>query len=271
VRISWLCNAVCGTLLALTPAAHAAGAVRYVALGDSFVAGPLIPDPQPGSPPGCLRSTHNYPSLVAAKLKIADFADVSCSGAQTGDVTKKQLGALTPKTTLVTLGIGGNDIGYGNIAVSCGELGLFNPFGAPCAKKYGATVDRRISATAPKVGRILAAIHSRAPLAKVLVVGYLRLLPSGRGCWPRVPLGPADTAYVDAEERKLNRMLADQARAAKVTFIDTYKGGDGHDVCAAEPQRWVEGVVPQSPAAPMHPNARGMRVVAARVLAALES
>src|SRR4051794_10127159 len=51
---------------------------RYVALGDSFTSGPLIPR-QHGKPFACLRSDHNYPSLVAHALRAGVFADVSCS------------------------------------------------------------------------------------------------------------------------------------------------------------------------------------------------
>src|SRR5690242_3722986 len=95
--------------------------VNYVALGDSYAAGPLIPA-QNGSPAGCLRSDHNYPHLVAAADRAASFTDVSCQGATTGNMTQPQgvglgtnppqLNALSAGTTLVTLQIGGNDIGF---------------------------------------------------------------------------------------------------------------------------------------------------------------
>ena len=61
---------------------------RYVALGDSFVAGPLIPTTDLAS--GCARSDHNYPSLVAKALDVKTFVDVSCSGATTSDLTGVQ-------------------------------------------------------------------------------------------------------------------------------------------------------------------------------------
>lgn len=63
----------------------------YVALGDSYTAGPEIPD-RTGTPAGCDRSDHNYPALVAARLGLAaaDFRDVSCSGATIADLTAPQ-------------------------------------------------------------------------------------------------------------------------------------------------------------------------------------
>ena len=81
---------------------------RYVALGDSYTAGPLIPVTQVAN--GCFRSTNNYPSLVARALAVPTFVDVSCSGAQTKDMTTGQLpgvapqfDALTPDTDLVSV------------------------------------------------------------------------------------------------------------------------------------------------------------------------
>ena len=81
-----------GVLLAmLLPAATAAGASgpSYVSLGDSYTSGPLIPH-QTGVPAGCLRSTHNYPSLVAAALGAVSFSDVSCAAATTASMTAPQ-------------------------------------------------------------------------------------------------------------------------------------------------------------------------------------
>ena len=114
----------------------AGGPPHYVALGDSYTAGPLIPD-QTGSPAGCLRSTHSYPFLVAAGTGAATFTDVSCQGATTADMTHAQsvpLGtnppqdnALSASTTLVTLQIGGNDIGFSDIIIHCTTLSLTEP------------------------------------------------------------------------------------------------------------------------------------------------
>ena len=52
-------------------------------------AGPLIPK-QHGKPFACLRSDHNYPSLVARALRLTKFTDVSCSAATTADMSRPQ-------------------------------------------------------------------------------------------------------------------------------------------------------------------------------------
>src|ERR1022692_3272285 len=171
-------------LAALLPAAASAGGPVYVSLGDSFTAGPLIPD-QHGSPADCLRSSHNYPSLVAAAIGASSFTDVSCSGATTANMLASQsvilgtnppeLNALSPATTVVTLGIGGNDLNFAHVVIGCSALSFTNPFGSPCKKHYTSGGPDRlaltVTRTAPKVAAVLQDIHQRAPAARVLVVG----------------------------------------------------------------------------------------------------
>jgi lysophospholipase L1-like esterase len=263
--------------------ARASTAPRYVALGDSYTAGPLIPD-LTGSPAGCARSTGNYPHLVAAATGAAAFADVSCQGADTTNLTHPEpvpLGtnppqdnALSPHTTLVTLQIGGNDINFIGIVITCTALSFTDPFGSPCKDHYtsGGTdkLKAAIHATAPKVAADLRGIHARAPAARVLVVGYPVILPArGDGCWPQVPIAFGDVPYLRGVEKQLNSMLAAAAAANNAAFVNTYTASIGHDVCQATGVKWVEGLIPTSAAAPLHPNALGEKAMARQVLAAL--
>jgi hypothetical protein len=249
----------------------------YVALGDSYTAGPLIPI-QETDPLGCLRSDHNYPHLVAAALGVVDFRDPSCSGAETDDMTQPQgvspgpnppqFDSLAPDTRLVTLGIGGNDIGFSEIVENCASL---TPTGRPCQDHYVVNgrdeLSDRIEMTAPKVAAVLEGIRNRAPRARILVVAYLAILPeSGPGCWPQMPITAEDVPYLRGIQKKLNAMLASQAAANGAKFVDAYAASIGHDACQLPGIRWVEPAVPASPAAPVHPNLFGMQGYAAAVL-----
>jgi lysophospholipase L1-like esterase len=267
-------------------AADPAGAgapTSYVALGDSYTAGPGIPAQTPDSG-GCGRSDHNYPHLVAATLAVSRFVDVSCGSATTDHMTSPQplpggltngpqLDALTTDVDLVTLGIGGNDIGFGEIILTCAAHSLFLPVTAPCREHYtrqGDELGARIAATAPKVAAVLAGIRERAPSARVLVVGYPVILPdTGPGCWPLVPLAVGDVAWLRTVQAQLNTMLAEQAAGAGATFVDTYTSSVGHDVCRLPGRKWVEGMIPTSPASPVHPNALGMANTARQVVTVL--
>jgi lysophospholipase L1-like esterase len=248
---------------------------RYVALGDSYASGPGIPV-QRADPVGCQRSTHNYPARLAAALGIGDYIDVSCGGARTDNMLVSQpvrLGphppqfdALTPDTDLVTVTIGGNDINIGGLWLTCAGLGATDPLGTPCQRQAiaGGTdlYTQRIAATALKVARVLEGIRARSPHARVLVVGYLRVLPPVVGCYPAFPIARGDVPYVDGVERRLNAMLAGQASNHGAVFVDSYTRSLGHDACQQPDMKWVEGTTPTSPASPVHPNALGMQEVA---------
>jgi GDSL-like Lipase/Acylhydrolase family len=270
--------AAVAALLSLFAFAGSASAAQWVGLGDSYAAGPLIPN-QSLNPLGCLRSDKNFAHLAAASLGRT-LTDVSCSGAKTDDMTAAQnvtpgpnppqFNALTAGVQTVSLQIGGNDIGFTSIIENCASV---NPFGHPCQDKYDSGgVDQlaaRIAATAPKVAAVIQGIHARSSSARVLVVAYMPILPeTGSGCWPQVPLAWADVPYLRATEKRLNTMLAQQAAANGAVYVDAYSAAIGKDACKSSGTRWVEPLIPGNTAAPFHPNARGMAGITPAVVAA---
>ncbi|OIJ90066.1 GDSL family lipase [Streptomyces sp. MUSC 14] len=245
----------------------------YVALGDSYTSGPGIPAQVDAN---CARSDHNYPSLVAAGRKTSTFTDVSCAGATTAEMWQAQgtngpqLDAVRRDTDLVTLQIGGNDVGFGPIIETCARLAAQDPAGNPCERSYEAAgYDRltlAIAQTAPKVARVLRAVHARAPHARVIVVGYPDLLPDdGIGCFPQVPFAQGDFVYLRDTEKRLNLMLRLVAAVNRAAYVDTYGPTVGHDMCKSPADRWIEPLRPAAPAAPAHPNARGEQAMAQAV------
>jgi lysophospholipase L1-like esterase len=245
-----------------------------VALGDSYTSGPLIPRQVDAN---CARSDQNYPSLVAARRPTRTFTDVSCAGATTDNMWKAQgtngpqLNAVERSTDLVTVQIGGNDIGFGSIIGTCASLSSKDPSGNPCQQYYNSSgfdqLTLNIIETAPKIARVLRAVHDRAPHARVLVVGYPDLLPDdGIGCYPSVPFAAKDFAYLRDVGKRLNLMMRTVARFSRAEYVDTYKPTVGHDMCKAPADRWIEPLQPASPAAPAHPNAKGEAAMAGAVL-----
>jgi len=247
---------------------------HYVSLGDSYTSGPFIPRQVDAN---CARSDHNYPSLVAAERRATVFKDVSCSGATTEEMWKAQgtngpqLNALQRDTDLVTVQIGGNDIGFSSIIGTCAQLSSQDLAGNPCQRYYTSSgVDQlalNILDTAPKVDRVLRAVHARAPHARVLVVGYPDLLPDdGSGCYPSVPFAAKDFPYLRDTGKRLNLMLRVVAGLNRAEYVDTYGPTRGHDMCTSPADRWIEPLHPTSPAAPAHPNAKGEEEMARAVL-----
>ena len=194
-RRLWRSAVLVAALFAVLAAfAGVARAANYVALGDSYAAGPLIPNPL--LPLGCLKSSNNYEHLAAPGIGLT-LRDPTCSGATTEDMTSPQnvdpdgpnppqFNSLDAETTVVSLTIGGNDIGFSEIALDCVTL---NPFSTPCKNKYNSggkdQIAERIAATAPKVNAVLDGIAALSPSAEVFVVNYAAIFPeTGFGCWP---------------------------------------------------------------------------------------
>ncbi|MFB8176874.1 SGNH/GDSL hydrolase family protein [Streptomyces sp. NPDC055966] len=266
---------------AVPAAAHPGGPGRgtgYVALGDSYTSGPGIPAQVDAN---CARSDRNYPSLVAAGRRVSTFTDVSCAGATTAEMwraqgtNRPQLDAVRRDTDLVTVQIGGNDVGFGAIIGTCARLAAQDPTGNPCERSYEAAgydgLTLAIAQTAPKVDRVLRAVHARAPHARVVVVGYPDLLPDdGTGCFPQVPFAQGDFPYLRDTEKHLNLMLRLVAAVDRAEYADTYGPTVGHDMCKSPADRWIEPLQPAAPAAPAHPNARGEQAMARAVLDRLD-
>jgi hypothetical protein len=271
---------------------------NYVALGDSYTADVFTTFPPTTQfvPIGCAQSSTDYPHQVAKLLHVTHFFDASCGGSTTdnmaqpqvlptGQVAPPEFDALSAQTDLVTIGIGGNDVGLVGEAESCVNLvpipipGAPEGLGGSCAAHDTAggvdQVSEDIAATAPKIATVLAEIHQRAPHARILLVNYLDAVPvDGKGCWPVVPVQNEDMAYLTAKFIEMNNMLGWMATLSHVQVVNTYQATIGHDVCQAPTVRYVEGLIPLSlnpPALnfPLHPNGAGAEAQTQAVYAAI--
>lgn len=247
----------------------------YVALGDSYSAGPFIPTTDLST--GCLRSDHNYPSLVAEALQIENFVDVTCSGATTDAITPDgtevgpQLRAVDDTADLVTVGIGGNDLDlFGTLVNTCTQLRDVDPDGAPCTRRLaeeGKDLGKIASTISANVQASLEAIQQRAPDATVVLVGYPRLVPDSGTC-PLLPLADGDYAEGKRMTEALDQALRTAAERTEALFVDMYTASEGHDACSADP--WVNGAqADRDKAMAYHPLAEGMQAMSDEVLKAL--
>ncbi|MFD0657893.1 SGNH/GDSL hydrolase family protein [Thermocatellispora tengchongensis] len=192
----------------------------YVALGDSYAAGPGI---APVEDEACGRSGANYASLLGERARR--FTDVSCAGATTRDLYRRQNGdrpqiaALRSRASLVTLSIGGNDLGFTEIIQTCAQAAQTAPTGSPCkdyyAKDGSDALAKRMRGVAASVGKVLRDVKRRSPRAQVLLVGYPSLLPDdGSACRRAVPFAVGDFPYLRDTIKRLNAALARRPRAA---------------------------------------------------------
>ncbi len=270
-----------------TPSASAPGQdspyPTYVALGDSYTAAPGVPQTEQES--GCLRSNGNYANLVASRLK-SQFVDVSCSGATTlslvgaqqvsNQVVPPQYAALSPDTSLVTIGMGGNDLDLFQTMVGvCAQLALNDRDGSPC-RDYMADAGRKGDLLLEKIDKIqdrvtsaLEGVRNRAPQAEVVLVGYPQPVPAEGRC-QILPLAVKDYPYVRGIVVKLDQALRAAAKEAQVEYVDLVEVSAGHDICAGE-DAWVNGVnTDLMRALALHPFAEEQQAVADLVLQKLK-
>ncbi len=279
----------------------------YVALGDSYSAGfGLTPysstSPFAGDPNGCYQADANYPHNVAAALGL-DLVDQTCSGAisanlgypsavtfpipvgadplpelPAGDQVQVTLSGLTAPelqtaglsadTDVVTLAIGGNDLGFSSIAMACiresvaadsHPLYLYWEVGADvdnCADYFGEDstylgadlFDRLSGAVAPRIAATFDAVAQLAPHAQVFVVGYPQIAPAVAtdACFTSmdnddaVPYSGVDIEFIHTVEGALDDVLQQQAAAHGFHFVPTWDASANNTLCSSDP--WIAGI-----------------------------
>ena len=247
-------------VLALPALASTAGAgapvpdrpLRYVALGDSYSAASGVLPLVPTAPPECLRSTRSYPHVIA-EATGARLTDVTCGGADTGDYraaqyddVPPQLAALSRRTQLVTMTIGGNDSGvFIDSIVACGVAGASTAGqGSPCKDQYGSSfADTVRETTYPDLVRAVRATRRHAPNAEVAILTYPWILPRTEGCFDKMPVAEGDVPYLRHLQRVLNASVSRAADATGATLVNLNRFSDGHDACQPIGTRWVEPVL----------------------------
>jgi lysophospholipase L1-like esterase len=260
------------------PSASARGPLRYVALGDSYSAASGVLPPDPTAAPQCLRSTSNYPHVIAGAIG-AQLTDVTCGGADTSDYftaqydgVPRQLDALARGTQLVTMTIGGNDSGvFINSIVECGSAGLSTAGqGSPCKDRYGSSfADTIRNTTYPSLVRALTAVHAAAPHARVAILGYPWILPATGGCFDKMPIAEGDVPYLRGIQATLNDAVRRAAAATGSVYVNMNRVSTGHDACQAIGVRWIEPVLQGTNPVIVHPNALGEARMAAQAMRVL--
>jgi len=111
-----------------------------------------------------------------------------------------------------------------------------------------------ISTTLPgSLSTLYAAIRSRAPQARVVIVGYPRLF-NGEDCNALTWFSPSDESQLNATADLLNRTLATAAAAKGFAFANPTTAFLGHAVCG-DPE-WLNGL--SNPVSESyHPNRTG--------------
>jgi lysophospholipase L1-like esterase len=239
--------AVVGTA-APAPAAPAPAAapVDYVALGDSYSSGVGAPPYLSGT---CTRSNNSYARQWANTHEVTSFQFAACGGATTDSLLASQIGAVTAGTDLVSVTIGGNDVGFADAVVSC-------TFGSDqdCENTLAAGATQATTVLPGKLDAVYTAIRTRAPNATVVVLGYPRLV-SPTGSCGLFNLSTRKRTALNSGADVLTGVLAARAAAAGFTFVDARPVFTGHGACGPSP--WINRFSLFNLVDSYHPNLAG--------------
>ena len=274
-----------------TPAKHNSNTAipagsRYVAMGSSYAAGPGVTTPAETPTTRCSRSSDNYAHQLTRKRNLT-LVDVSCSGATTDHLLgpwnelPPQLDAVNSDTKLVTITIGGNDVGFvsGLFASSC-EGAASNPNIVPppicramAESQSPAAAQARAQMNAPMdeakwqtlakhFDQIITDVHRKAPSARLIFVDYLTVVPERKFC-DSVPLTTDGATIARTLAKRLKQLTADAAKRGGAEILAASDMSKTHDACAKT--AWITGfIVPAGSKGftPYHPNLTGMTAIA---------
>lgn len=233
------------------PAAFAGTTVDYAALGDSYSSG-VGTGTVTNDGSGCDRSPDAYGPLWTTAHSVAHFDFAACTGATTSDVVTHQLGGLTGSTTLVSITIGGNDVGFAGVLKSC-LLGS----DATCQSAVANAENTARTALPRKLATTYSAIRSHAPNARVDVLGYPHLFE--RTCATSTTMDSAKRGYLNDGADQLDAVVAAAVTGAGAGFAysDARPHFAGHGICADRP--WINDASLLNQGNSYHPNKSGYR------------
>jgi lysophospholipase L1-like esterase len=233
----------------LAPAtASAQAAAAYVALGDSYSSG-VGAGSYIGSSGSCDRSTDAYPALWDTANQPATYVSEACSGATTATVLSSQLSALSAATTLVSITVGGNDVGFSSVMETCVLSST-----SSCVSAVNHAESLTASQLPGELDSVLNAIKMDAPSARVVVLDYPDLYDLSNSSWC-IGLSTTDRTDLNQGADQLDSQI--QAAAARYgdVFADVRGAFSSHEICGSS--SWLHSVnfldIPES----YHPTAAG--------------
>lgn len=275
-------GSVTGSLGSLASPAYA----EYVALGDSYAA---LGDSREftGDPLRCGRNLANYPHLLDANPAVGDLIDATCGGAQIPNLAgpqtlsdtvtaPPQFDALSEDTDLVTLSIGGNDVGFGTI-VGCITAHL-QPDGPDqpidCSEVLGDTVAADIAEVFGEGGEIddvYDAIAEASPDATVIATQYMPLMPASDedGCGFTTAIGSDNLAWAREVARAINDAVDEAAQRNGHISVLPVDDTTDRSACAPVEERWTDFTGEAPGSAQMHPTALGQQAMADAIAAVI--
>jgi lysophospholipase L1-like esterase len=228
---------------------HVTEKLRLAALGDSYSSGEGAGSYYAGtnSPTGCHRSPNAWALQLTKYVTGRDVTLpsqgylIACSGAVSSalkDSFKGQqpqadaLAHLLPLPQLVTITMGGNDLGFSDVVEDC--------------YKHNCITDgmlAKVKAKLPAEQKILESdyveVHLADKNATILVVGYPRIFQDQKWCGLSSTLhlgfSPAEETALNVLTGEVNAMIDRAASAEGFSFVNVAGALAGHEMCTAHP------------------------------------
>jgi lysophospholipase L1-like esterase len=240
---------------------------RYAALGDSGSAGTGAP-PYDQSAGSCQRAAGSWPRLLERDSdRITSIDHRACGGATVLQLVapwaeRRQAAQIPadadPSVKLVTLTIGGNDVGFGTLVLSC-VLATCIPPTAPDLVSKLQQLQRSLA------DDIYPELRRAYPKARIAHLGYSYLTPPTAAPIGCPGLEGSDQATATALVDAIDAAIEAAADQAGVTYVDTKDVLAGHELCSADP--WV---VPIGAKDQAHATAQGQVALEHAVAKALD-
>lgn len=243
-----------------------------------MAAGPGITPRAADAPFLAGRSARNYAHLASQQLG-AHLVDVTFSGATTANIlcdrqrgAPPQADALDGSEDLVTVTIGGNDVGYvpllfaGSLPAWARRLPVIGSAARDLLDR--AARDAALERVATELNAVGALLRAKSPRARIFFVDYLTLLPPAGVAAP--PLSAEVAELGRRVAARLAELTAAAARETGCELVSAAQISRDHHAWSDDP--WTIGAgwpLPGRPQ-PFHPNAAGMRAVADLIVAQFE-
>ncbi|WP_425861829.1 SGNH/GDSL hydrolase family protein [Arthrobacter sp. TWP1-1] len=210
----------------------------YTVIGDSYSAG--SGGDFVGRP--CLQSPYGYGDVFATANGLS-FENLACHGATINQVLT-QVSLIPTSTRLVSLTVGGNDVGSGQVAAACLSPSL------DCQRAL-AEAQAQLALLPAKVKGLTKSIRAKVPRAQIVYMGYPHLFEVGNLPPQLAPLATTINATVD----QLNAVLAQSAVDSGARFVSVTGYFDGHGYPSGD--SWLIPPLPGLEALAFHPTAAG--------------
>ena len=195
----------------------------------------------------CLRSVYAYPYLLSQQRPNTSLTFVACSGATTTDVLNTQIASVTASTNIVTISIGGNDLGFASLISNCVL--------ADCNTALNNTRASASATLSPRLDAVYAAIKSHmAAGGKVVVLGYPHLF-STASCLGTTGITATERSNANLLSDEIDRVSSQHAIAAGFTYQSAIASFTGHAVCSSS--AWLNGLNIFNTTESFHPTRSG--------------